>query len=156
MDTSGLELILLQQIQAVGPVLHHASSLFDVLGMVVGPAYRVRIDMGKLRINPLVRITNLVERGGDGRTNAMAGKAAVVSQAFHAMVERVFANAFFQILDPCEQVLLGGPHAVEHVTNDLYCLDRERNDVRRDILRAQVLLLHFQFQLLYHVRWNDP
>ena len=45
MTAGDLDLVLLEQVQAIGPILHHHAALLDVLGMVVGRADLVWIGM---------------------------------------------------------------------------------------------------------------
>jgi hypothetical protein len=46
-----LDLVLLEQVQAVGPILHHHATLLDVLGVVVSRADLVRVGVRELGIH---------------------------------------------------------------------------------------------------------
>jgi hypothetical protein len=63
MPTRLPDLALFQQVQSVRPVLHHASALLHVLGVIVGRANRVRIAVRQLRFDPSFGIADLVARG---------------------------------------------------------------------------------------------
>jgi hypothetical protein len=61
-----LHLMLLEQIQAISPVLHHHPALLDVLGMIVGGADTVGVGVRELGVHPDLWIAQFVERRRDG------------------------------------------------------------------------------------------
>src|SRR3546814_5851915 len=72
---------LLEEVEPIGPVLHHAATLLHVLGMVVGRADLVGIDMRELCIHPYLRVADLVERSGHRAADTVSGQAFLIAHA---------------------------------------------------------------------------
>jgi len=51
-----LHLVLLEEVQAVGPVLHHDAALLDVFRVVIGGADAVGVGVRELGVYPNLRI----------------------------------------------------------------------------------------------------
>ena len=151
-----LDLVLLEEVEPIGPVLHHAATLLHVLGMVVGRADLVGIDMRELCIHPDLRVADLVERSGHRAADAVSGQAFLIAHALEGTIERVLADALLQVAVVPEQVALGRLELIQQVPDDLHGLNRQRHDVGRDVLWLLPLLAHIQLELLHDVGRDDP
>src|SRR3546814_15374067 len=92
MCAGSLHVALFEQVEAVGPILHHPAAWLDVLGMVIGRTDFIWIGVGKLGVNPLLKVAELIEGGGYRAAYAMAGKQVLVTHALQSTVERIFAD----------------------------------------------------------------
>lgn len=129
MRARSLHVSLLQEIQPVGPVLHHPAPWLNVLGMVVRRADLVGIGMGQLGIHPDLGIANLVERSRQRATDAMAGQLVFVAHPAQSTVERVFADALLELAAVRQKIALGRLHFTEKVPHDLNGLQGQRNHI---------------------------
>ena len=156
MHAGDLHLVLLEEVQAVGPILHHHAALLDVLGMVIGGADTVGVGVRELGVHPDLRIAQFVEGRRDRRADAVAGQAVLVAHALEGSVEGVLAHAVADALDAGEQVLLRRFEVLEHVAGDLHRLDGQRDDVRRNVGGALALLAGEHLALLERHDRDDP
>lgn len=162
MPAGNLDLILLEQVQAIGPVLHHDATLLDVFGMVVGRADPVRVGMRELGVHPFLRVPEFVQRRRDRCPDAMPRELVLVAHALERGVERVLADRVLQAPVAGDEINLGRLAVVEQVANDLLRLrlrlrlHRQRHDVGRDVDQALALLLGQQLALLEPGHRDDP
>mmetsp|Transcript_12864 Transcript_12864/g.30208 ORF Transcript_12864/g.30208 Transcript_12864/m.30208 type:complete len:257 (+) Transcript_12864:2093-2863(+) len=136
-----LDLVLLEQVQAIRPILHHHAALLDVLGVVVGRADLVRVGVRELGIHPLLRVAEFVERGRNRRADAVPRELVLVAHALERAVERVLADGVLQAPVARDEVGLGRLALVQQVANDFLGLHRQWHDVGRDVHQALALLL---------------
>lgn len=146
------DLALFEQVEAVGPVLHHPAARFHVLGVVVGRTHLVWVGMRKLRVHPNLGIADLVECRRDGSTNTVAGQFVLVAHPLQGGVERVLADALLEFAAVRQQVALGGPHHPQEVAHDLDGLKGQRHDVGRYVLRPLPRFAHLVLKLLDDLR----
>jgi hypothetical protein len=126
-----LVLALFKQIQPIRPVLHHAASLTDILGMILGGTDLVRISMRKLCIDPDLWITDLVERRRNGRADAVPGETILITEALQCGIERIFAHLHSQIAGVRKEIALSGLDEFQHVTDNLDRLKGARHKADR-------------------------
>ncbi len=96
MRARGFHFALFEQVEPIGPVLHHPTARLNVLGVVVGRTHLIGVGMGKLRVHPNLRVANLVERRRDGAADAVAGQAPLIAHELHGLVEGVLADALLE------------------------------------------------------------
>ena len=156
MRAGNFDLILLEQVQPVGPVLHHDAALLDVLGVVVGRADPIRIGMRKLGVYPLGRIPQFIERSRDGGANAMPSELVFIAHTLERAIERVLAQRVFQAPITGDEIHLCWLQISQQMTNDLLCLQRQWHDVWRDVGETLALLLGELLALLEPDNRDDP
>ena len=156
MRAGNFDLILLEQVQTIRPVLHHDAALLDVLGMVVGCADPIRIGMRKLGVYPLGRVPQFIERSREGGADAVPSELVFISHTFERAIERVLAERFFQAPITGDEIDLRWLQISQQMTNDLLCLQRQWHDVWRDVSEALALLLGELLALLEPDNRDDP
>jgi hypothetical protein len=92
-NSMSIHLVLFKEVEPIHPVLHHVPALFHVIGVVVGRAHLIRVDVRELRFDPGSRITDLLERRRERAANPVRGQPASVSEVMQAHVDRVVADA---------------------------------------------------------------
>ena len=148
--------VLLEEIEPVGPILHHPPPLLDVLGVVVGGADLVGIDVRELCVHPHLRVADLVERGGHRAPDAMPGQQVAIAHALERAVECVLAHALLQFAVVAEQIVLGRFELFQQVPDNLDGLHRQRHDVGWNVLGQLALPAHVHLELLHDLGRDDP
>ncbi|HBO1242293.1 TPA: TIGR03756 family integrating conjugative element protein [Pseudomonas aeruginosa] len=80
------------------PVLHHAPTLFHILGMVVGRADLIRVRMRELGIDPGFRVADLMQGRGQRSTHAMPGQQTEIAHTVQGIVEGVLAHPIVEVI----------------------------------------------------------
>ena len=153
MPAGFLDLSLFQQVQPVRPVLHHAPALLDVLGMVIGPAHLIRVGVRELRLDPCVRVADLVERGRQGAPEAVGGQPGIEAHATQGLVQGTGTDALTGTSFIPQQVALGRGGRLEQFTGDLDGLRGERHEVGRYV---SIAFTRLSLQLLDVFGGDDP